>query len=107
MLAGLTRHVHIIDFPEGMIQFQPIGFISTLNGTATLRDFTVLRWDPFHTGSDGQELVFPIMPDFGGSIRHAAWRVNGKGDLARMDGTFKDRGTNVDRAFAIYVVANG
>jgi len=53
MLAGLTGHIYSIDVSESMIQFLPIRFISTLYRTATGRDFTVLRWDPLHIGSDG------------------------------------------------------
>ena len=52
MLAGLTGHIYPIDFPKSVKQFLPAGFISSLHGTATVGDFTVLRWDPFHIGSD-------------------------------------------------------
>jgi len=53
MRAGLTRHLYVVDIRKSVIQFGPIGFVPALYGTATGRDFTVLRWDPFHIGSDG------------------------------------------------------
>jgi len=85
MCAGLTRHLYVVDIRKSVIQFGPIGFVPALYGTATGRDFTVLRWDPFHIGSDGQEIVPPVMFDLGATVRNATRRVNGGCDLARMN----------------------
>ena len=36
-----------------------------------------------------------------GTICHATWRENGESDLTRMDGVFKDCGTDEDRIYAV------
>ena len=36
-----------------------------------------------------------------GTIRHATWRENGETDFARMDGVFKDHGTDEDWMYAV------
>ena len=94
MCANLTGHIYLIDSRESVIQFLPARFEPTLYRAATGWDFTVFRWDPFHLGGDGQELVPPVMADFGATIRNAAWGEKRKIDLARMDGVVKDGGTN-------------
>jgi hypothetical protein len=107
MLASLTGNVYPIDISKSVIQFIPSGFVPALYGTTTGRDFAVLRWDPFHLGSDGQEIVPPLMSSFGATERDAAWGLNGRHDLARMDRVVEDRGTYVHRAHAVCIHAGG
>jgi len=47
------------------------------------------------------------MVDFSATVWDAAWRVNGRSDLARMNGIVEDRGTNEDWAHAVCVYASG
>lgn len=47
------------------------------------------------------------MVSFGATVGDAAWRVNGRGDLARMDRVFEDRRTYVYRAHAVRIHARG
>ena len=106
MLAGLTGHIYLIDSRESMTQFLPVRFVSTLYGTAIGWDFTVSRWDSFHLGRDGQEVVLPVMADVGAAPCDATWREKGKIDLARVNGILKDRGTDEDWARAIRLCVN-
>jgi hypothetical protein len=107
MLAGLTGHIYPADFTKSMIQFLPIRFVPALYGMATGWDFAVTRWDPFHIGGDGQEVVPPMMFHFRAIVWDATWRVNGRSDLARMDRVGEDRGTYEDWAHAVCVLASG
>ena len=36
-----------------------------------------------------------------GTIRHATWRENRESDLTRMDGVFKDHGTDENWMYAV------
>jgi len=53
MLAGLTGHIYPTNVSKSVMQFLPTSFIPALYRTTTGRDFTVLRWDPLHIGTDG------------------------------------------------------
>ena len=68
MLSCLSGHFYLIDFPESVIQFLPVGFIPALHQTATGREFTVLGWDPLHIRSDGQQIVPPVVVFFGAAV---------------------------------------
>jgi len=107
MFASLSRHIYPTDISKGMIQASPIRFVSALYGTATGRNFTVLRWDPLHIGSDRQEIVSPFVFEFGAGVWDATWGVNGRSDLARMNRVVEDRGTYEDWAHAICVFTSG
>jgi len=107
MLACLPGHICLTDAPKSMIQFIPTRFVSTLYGTATGRDFTVLRWDPFHIGSDGQEIVPPVVLNLGPTVRNATRRVNGRSDLAWMNGVGEYCGAYEDWAHAVRIHTSG
>ena len=107
MLAHLTGHIYIFDPRESMIQLLPTRFVPTLHGTAIRWNLAVPRWDPFHLGGDGQELVAPVMTSVGTTPCDTTWRVKGKIDLARVNGVFKDRGTNEDWIRAVWSYVNG
>lgn len=107
VLAGLTGNVYPIDVPESMVQFIPAGFVPALYGTTARRDFAIPRRDPFHIGSDGQEIVPSVVICFGAIVWDAAWRVDGRSDLARVDRVVEDRGTYVYWAYAVCVHASG
>ena len=98
MLAHITGHIYIFNPCESMIQPLPARFVPTLYRMAIGRNVSVPRWNPFHLERDGQELVPPVMDDFGATPRDATWRVKGIIDLARVNGVLKDRGTNEDQA---------
>jgi len=101
VLASLTGHIRFTDTSKSVIELVPIRFVSTLYRTTTGRDFTVPRWDPFHIGGDWQEIVPPMVVRFHTTVRNATRRVNGRGDLARMDRVVEDRGTYEDWAHPV------
>lgn len=107
MLPCLPRHLHLTDLRESVIQLLPVGFVPALYGTTTGRDFTVVRGDPLHIGGHRQEIVPPVMFKFATAVRNPTWRVNGRSDLAGMNGVGEDRGTYVNRAHAVCVDAGG
>ena len=47
------------------------------------------------------------MVSFGAAVRDAAWRVNGRNDLARMNRVVEDRRTHEDWGHAVCVYAGG
>ena len=65
MLAHLTGHIYIFDPRESMIQPLPTRFVPTLYRMTIGWNVSVPRWDPFHLERDGQELVPPVVGDFG------------------------------------------
>ena len=107
VFAHFTGHVYPVDPPKSVIQFLPARFIPTLHGTAIGRDLAIPRRDPFHLGGDGQELVPPVVADFGVTPCDATWREKGKIDLARVNRGLEDRGTNEDRVRVVCSHVNG
>jgi hypothetical protein len=91
MLSGLTGHFHIIDRPECVIKFLSVRFVPALHKSAPRWKFTVLRRDPLHFRSDGQQIVPPVVFSFGPAVCDAARGLDGGCDHARVNRVFEDR----------------
>ena len=107
MFTGLPRHVHPVDIPESVKKLYSVGFVAALDGTPTLWNPALPRRDPLHLWGDRQQIVSPVVFALGAAERDATWRVNGGGDLARMDRVAEDGGTHEDRAHAVCVHTSG
>ena len=101
MSTSLPRNIYPADVPKGVVKFLSVRLVPALDRTPTGWDFTISRGDPLHVRSDGQQIVPPVVVKFVTPVRDATGRVNGRGDLARMDRVFEDRRGQVDRAHPV------
>lgn len=53
MFAGFPGYLYLIELCKSVVQLRPAGFVSTLNKTPAVRNFTLLRRNPLHIWSDG------------------------------------------------------